>query len=77
MCLLVRLLVLQGFFLDIAGCFSASKSNAKSPSEESIFSYWLKEYIESTCIFVSTGRTGDSVSKRYTFHPITVRRQRP
>ena len=35
MCLLVRLLVLQ-FFLDIAACFSASKSNAKSP-EESIF----------------------------------------
>ena len=25
------------FFLDIAGFFSASKSNAKSPSEESIF----------------------------------------
>ena len=36
MCLLVRLLVLQ-FVLDIAACFSASKSNAKSPSEESIF----------------------------------------
>ena len=36
MCLLVRLLVLQ-FFLDIAACFSASKSNATSPSEESIF----------------------------------------
>ena len=24
-------------FLDIAACFSGSKSNAKSPSEESIF----------------------------------------
>ena len=34
--LLVRLLVLQ-FFFDIAACFSASKSNAKSPSEKSIF----------------------------------------
>ena len=36
MCLLVPLLVLQ-FFLDIAACFSASKSNAKSSFEESIF----------------------------------------
>ena len=48
-CLLVRLLVLQ-FFLYIAASFLASKSNAKSR---------LKEFIESTCIFVSIGRTGD------------------
>ena len=29
------------FFLDIAACFSASKSNAKSTSEESIFFFIL------------------------------------
>ena len=42
-----------------------------------IFSYWQKECIESTCIFVTIGRTGNSVRKRYTFNYITVRRQRP
>ena len=40
-CLLVRLLFLL-FFLDVAACFSASKSNAKSPSAESIFSILSK-----------------------------------
>ena len=40
------------------------------------FSSWQKECIESKCLYVSIGRTGDSVRKWYTFNYITVRRQR-
>ena len=39
-------------FLDIAACFSASKSNSKSPPRNPYciyYSYWRKECIESTC----------------------------
>ena len=76
MCLLVRLLV-PNFFLDIAACYSASKMNAKLSSEESIFVRLAKGMHLKHVHSVSIGRTGDSLSKRYTFHHITVRRQRP
>ena len=68
MCLFVCLYICSPIFLGIAAS-SASKSNANLILlSNQYFSYSRgKERIESTCIFVSIGRTaGDSVSTRFT-----------